>query len=246
MSVTNTQGITWASYLRSTGLAMLIWLLATVDLSAQSTVDADQPGSWQMYFFNTKFGQSRWGLQGDYQLRLWQFGGDLEQLLLRSGLTYRPAHGDALFTQGYAFVRNEAYGKSKMSSIEHRLYQEILLPQKVGRRVYLTHRFRYEQRFIDDFEMRTRFRYNLFMNIPLNKSKIEQSTFYLAFSNELFMNGERNFGGGAAVPYFDRNRFYTGLGYGLTQQLRVQLGWMEQTTNAWQKHQLQLSVHHAF
>jgi hypothetical protein len=41
-----------------------------------------------MYFYTTKFKNSQFGIQGDVQYRNWNTLGDLEQLLLRSGVTY--------------------------------------------------------------------------------------------------------------------------------------------------------------
>lgn len=220
---------------------LLVWIVP-----AQAQVNPDQAGAWYMYFFNKKFEGSQFGIQGDYQFRNWNLGGDLEQLLLRTGITYRPLSADVLFTGGYAYIASGAFGDSRETVPEHRLYQEILLPQKVGNRFFLTHRFRYEQRFIENQDFRTRYRYNLFVNVALNKTKMEKNTLYLALYNEIFINGERNIGQGRSVPYFDRNRFYAGLGYGLNNQLRMQLGWMDQTTNDWQKGQWQLSLHHNF
>lgn len=221
-------------------------LLSSAHLKAQQAFDEEQLGAWYMYFFNKKFEQSRFGIQGDYQFRYWDLGRDQEQLLLRTGVTYQPAQTDVLLTLGYVFISLGDFGDSRAAINENRVYQEVLLPQKVGNRLYLTHRFRYEQRWIENVDLRTRFRYNLFVNIPLNKKKIEKNALYFAFYNELFINGERNIGNGNSVAYFDRNRLYAGLGYGVSNQLRLQLGLMEQTTNAWQKRQLQLSLHHNF
>ena len=67
-----------------------------------------------------------------------------------------------------------------------------------------------------------------------------------AFYNEIFINGQRDIGNGNSVQYFDRNRTYLGLGYALNDNIRFQLGWMEQTTVNWQKGQLQFSMHHNF
>ncbi len=225
---------------------MFIFLLLTWVLPARGQVNPDQAGAWYMYFFNKKFEGSQFGIQGDYQFRYWNLGGDLEQLLLRTGVTYKPLSADVLYTAGYAYIASGAFGDSRETVPEHRLYQEALLPQRVGNRFFLTHRFRYEQRFIENQDFRTRYRYNLFVNVALNKTKMEKNTLYLALYNEIFINGERNIGQGRSVPYFDRNRFYTGLGYGLSNQLRLQLGWMDQTTNDWQKGQLQVSLHHNF
>ncbi|MEL6760323.1 MAG: DUF2490 domain-containing protein [Myxococcota bacterium] len=48
------------------------------------------------------------------------------------------------------------------------------------------------------------------------------------------------------MEFFDRNRLYGALGYGLTENTALQLGYMLQTTNALQKGQMQLSVHQTF
>ena len=58
-------------------------------------------GSWYMYFYNAKFGESPWGIQGDVQYRNWNVIGDLEQLLLRSGVTYQPNEADIKFNRRF-------------------------------------------------------------------------------------------------------------------------------------------------
>ena len=73
---------------------------------------------------------------------------------------------------------------------------------------------------------------------------MDEKTIYLAFYNELFINGERNIGDNKTVEFFDRNRLYIAFGYFIKKQLKVQLGMMTQTTNNVEKNQLQLSIHH--
>jgi len=183
-----------------------------------------------MYFYNTTFGAGPWGLQGDFQYRAWDQLGDLEQLLLRSGITYRPNDANILFTFGYANITTGDFGDSDETTVENRIYQEALLPQTLGKRFLITHRFRYEQRWVEGQDFRTRYRYNLFLNVLLNAEKLGKKTLYLALYNELFINGQREIGNGREVQFFDRNRTYLGLGYGISNQLRVQAGWMKQTT----------------
>jgi hypothetical protein len=173
-------------------------------------------------------------------------GGDLEQLLLRAGVTFTPKNSGMTFTLGLANITTGALGENNDTFNENRIYQEVLLPQKVGSRIFLTHRFRYEQRFVEDHDFRTRFRYNLFMNVPINKKVLEKSAVYLALYNELFINGESNIGDNRYVGVFDRNRVYAGLGYGLTNTTRIQLGFMNQSTENVGKNQLQVSLHHNF
>lgn len=229
--------------LKNITLLSIILLITTTSLAQ---VESGKTGAWYMYFYDTQFKDSNFGVQGDIQYRNWNLGGDLEQLLLRSGLTYRPTGVNAKFTLGYAHITSGAFGDSDDTSTESRIYQEALIPQKLGSRVYLTHRFRYEQRFVEDQDFRTRYRYNLFMNVPLNKSAIEKGAFYAALYNELFVNGQRDIGDNREVEFFDRNRTYLGVGYVLKKGMKFQLGWMSQKTNSVDKQQMQLSFHHNF
>ena len=226
---------------------LLLFLLGyTVHAWSQSAIDEDQLGAWYMYFFTKKFENSQFGIQGDYQFRSWNLGSDREQLLLRTGLTYKPKNAEITFTAGYAFISSGSFGESGISVQENRIYQEALFPQKIGGGFYLIHRLRFEQRWIENQDLRTRYRYNLFLNIPLNRSKIEKSALYLALYNEIFLNGQQEIGNGMSVPFFDRNRTYLGLGYGVLDNLRIQTGFMKQTTSEWAKGQMQFSVHHSF
>jgi len=213
---------------------------------ARAQVDESQPGAWYMYFFNAPFESSRWGVQGDLQYRSWDYLGDLEQLLLRGGLTWRPASGDAMFTLGYANITTGEFGDGDSTVNENRIYQEALLPQKIGERVFLRHRFRYEQRWVDGQDFRTRYRYALFMNVPFNRTDLGQGAWYLSLYNELFINGERNIGDGREVEIFDRNRTYAAIGHRLTDRSQLQFGYMYQYADSVEKGQLQLSLHQAF
>ena len=230
--------------MKKTLIYIAFTLLFNTQLYAQ--IDQDQLGGWYMYFFDAKFKESSWGVQGDIQWRNWGVADDLEQLLIRSGITYRPKNAEVKLTLGYGNITTGTFGDSEAKVKENRIYQEALFPVKFGKRLHTNHRFRYEQRFVENQDFRTRYRYNLFLNIPLNKAVIENKTVYLSIYNELFINGERSIGNGNTVEIFDRNRRYYALGYQIKQGMKVQLGTMRQTTNAWAKNQLQLSFHHNF
>ena len=210
---------------------------------AHAQLNEDQLGAWYMYFFNTTFKESSWGVQGDVQYRNWDIAGDLEQLLLRGGITYKPKNENIKFTLGYGNITTGRFGDDDATTSESRIYQEALFPVLFGKRFHTTHRFRYEQRIVESQDFRTRYRYNLFLNIPLNKAAMEKKTIYLALYNELFINGQRKIGNNREVEFFDRNRFYSGLGYIFKKGLKVQLGFMNQTTDNWGKNQLQFSLH---
>ena len=227
-------------------LSVFVIFFWTQLLQSQSQTHNNQLGAWYMYFYNHQFNESQWGIQGDIQYRNWNIVGDLEQLLLRSGVTYTTKNADVKFTLGYANVTSGVSGSSSATSVESRIYQEALLPQKVSNRFYLNHRFRYEQRFVENQDFRTRFRYTLFANVPINKPNIEEKTYYVALYNELFVNGETEISNDVEVELFDRNRTYMGLGYVLNPKMRLQLGWMNQKSVAFGKGQMQVSLHHNF
>lgn len=213
-------------------------------LKAQEVAN-DQWGNWYMYFWDTNFKESQFGLQGDIQYRNWNLIGDLEQLLLRAGVTYKPKNANIKFTLGYGHITSGEFGDGNDTSTESRIYQEALIPHKIGNRFYAKHRFRYEQRFVEDQDFRTRYRYNLFVNVPLNKKELSDKAIYLALYNELFINGQRDIGDNRSVEIFDRNRFYSGFGYVISPKLKVQLGHMIQSTNSLDKSQWQISLHHS-
>jgi hypothetical protein len=223
---------------------LLVSLGLFLSFNAFTQVEESKLGSWYMYFYNVNFEESNFGVQGDFQYRNWNTIGDLEQLMLRSGVTYKADNSSVLFTLGYANITNGTPGERSSTINESRIYQEALFGQKILQRVHLTHRFRYEQRWVESQDFRTRFRYNLFINVGLNSKELLPKTFYTAFYNELFINGERETGLGK-VELFDRNRTYFGLGYIISNSSKVQLGWMRQETEVWTKNQLQFSFHHS-
>jgi len=221
----------------------IICISVLLPKSGEAQINEDKLGAWYMYFFNTTFKESSWGVQGDVQYRNWNIAGDLEQLLLRGGITYQHKQADVKLTLGYGNVTTGSYGSDNSTTSESRIYQEVLFPVQFGNRLYTNHRFRYEQRFVENQDFRTRYRYNLFLNIALNKAEMDKGALYLALYNELFINGQRSTGDGNTVEIFDRNRFYAALGYMIKKGLKIQFGVMNQTTNNWRKNQLQVSFH---
>lgn len=222
---------------------LLVSFVSMNIFSAKSQfIDESQMGAWYMYFFNTSHEKSKIGFQGDVQYRNWNIAGDLEQLLLRGGVTFKPEKANIKFTLGYGNITTGAFGEDNSTINESRIYQEALFPTKIGERFYLNHRLRYEQRFVEEQSLRTRYRYNLFVNVALNQKEMKEKTIYLALYDEIFINGT----GMPGQSIFDRNRAYIALGYVLKKGMKFQLGIMNQTTNTVNKNQLQLSFHHAF
>ena len=79
--------------------------------NSNGQVDESQIGGWYMYFFNTSHEKSKIGFQGDVQYRNWNIAGDLEQLLLRGGVTFKPEKANIKFTLGYGNIQPEPLEK---------------------------------------------------------------------------------------------------------------------------------------
>lgn len=214
------------------------WVLAQID--------EDELGAWYTYAWNATFDERRIGFQGDIQYRNWDYVGDLEQLLVRAGVTFRFNESRALYTAGVAHITSGAYGDRSATTAERRAYQEASIPGRIGRKVFLTHRFRFEQRWLDGQDFRTRLRYFFGLSVPFNQDTLGKGAVYLSFYNELFANLERDIGDGRRVDSFDRNRAYLAIGRSLRDDLRLQVGYMFQKTETVGKGQLQINFIQTF
>ncbi|MES2607050.1 MAG: DUF2490 domain-containing protein, partial [Pseudomonadota bacterium] len=139
---------------------VLLTLLVTATAEpALAQFDEDQLGGWYTYQATVNREGSTIGFQGDIQLRNWKVGSDMEQQLARGGVTWQPTGGTIKYTFGYAHVVSGAFGPSSATTKERRLYQEALMPQRLGERGFMTHRVRFEQRDVQNQDLRTRLRY---------------------------------------------------------------------------------------
>jgi hypothetical protein len=177
-------------------------------------------GNWLIYFGNKKF-DNKLNWHHEVQYRNYNAAGDLEQLLLRTGVGIDLTENNNNALLGYAFIHSQNYlgdSNEKAEVNEHRIYQQFITKQNISI-VNVQHRYRFEQRFLgEDFQLR--FRYFLSLNIPLNHKEIIDKTIYLSAYNEIFLNANENF--------FDRNRLYGGMGYRVSKALRFELGYMNQ------------------
>ncbi len=220
----------------------IILLLAFISFSNVGFAQQDNDlGAWYIYFGNFRFTESPWAIHGEAQYRNHNTIGDLEQLLLRTGLQYNHKSGNASFLAGYGSITSQAEGDATNSIHENRVYQEVILKQTIGK-VGFMHRFRYEQRWIEIQDFRTRFRYAVFVNVPINSIALgEKGSWYVQGYDELFINGEKL---DDKVEYFDRNRLYLGLGYRVRKNLAFQVGIMQQATDSKSKTYLQFTAFH--
>lgn len=194
---------------------LLLFLVPFASFSQDSDL-----GNWMIYFGNKDI-SDRFNWHHEVQYRNYNAIGDLEQLLLRTGLGYNLTEGNNNILLGYGYILSKNYlelNDEKFDINEHRIYQQFITKQSIGI-VNLQHRYRFEQRFVED-DFKLRFRYFLAFNIPLNNEELVDNTTYLSVYNELFINTEAN--------VFDRNRLYGGIGYKVNSDVRFELGYMNQ------------------
>lgn len=198
----------------------LVALMFALMLPALSVAQDSNFGNWLIYIGNKKL-NSKWNIHNEVQYRNYNAIGDLEQLLLRTGVGYNLSENNHNILLGYGYILSENYtgiADEKVSVNEHRIFQQFTSKQTVGS-VKLGHRYRFEQRFVED-DFKLRFRYFLSINVPLCKNEEGVSKWYASAYNEIFLNSESS--------VFDRNRVYGGLGYHLSKNIRVEMGYMNQ------------------
>ena len=126
----------------SSAVVLFLSLTAT---TAEAQIDEDQVGGWYAYSVKQSFPDSRWGLHFDTAYRAFEFADDLQQKQLRAGLTFEPGSGNVVWTFGYLRGAAGDFGESNDLNRESRLYQEAVVSQAIGSRVFLQHRYRFEQ-----------------------------------------------------------------------------------------------------
>ena len=207
---------------------LLIFLFLPLFSSAQQS----DLGNWLIYFGNKQFNE-KWNLHHEIQYRNYNLLGDMEQLLIRTGIGYNLGSRSNLLV-GYGYINSENYtgvSNAQATVQEHRIYQQFITKQNIGT-VALQHRYRFEQRFIEG-DFRTRFRYFLGINFPF-----KDSNYYTSLYNEIFLNGDGN--------VFDRNRIYGGLGYRFNSKVRFEFGYMSQVFQGFSRDQLNFITFYNF
>jgi len=161
---------------------LLIFLILNGSYQAISQ-DSDL-GNWLIYFGNKKLNK-KFNLHHEVQYRNYNAIGDLEQLLLRTGIGYNLTENNNNVLLGYGFIHSQNYLLNtdiKATVNEHRIFQQFITRQTFGR-FNLQHRYRFEQRWIEDQDLRLRYRYFLSINVPLNNKALEDKTAYLSAYN---------------------------------------------------------------
>lgn len=209
-------------------------LLLLICFCNHSYSQKSEIGNWFIYFGNQKINK-KWNWHNEVQYRNYNFIGNTNQLLLRTGIGYNLTEDNNNLLLGYGFINTQKYlanSDQKVDANEHRIYQQFITRHKLGRG-FLQHRYRIEERFLpNDFELR--FRYFLGINIPINKKTLDKNAIYFSSYNEIFINSEK--------PLFDRNRLYGALGFVINKNFKVEAGIMAQTLEKSNRNQFQIVI----
>ncbi len=188
-------------------------------------------GGWYMYLGNNKISKNiNW--HNEIQYRNYNWGGDLEQLLLRTGFGYNLTENNNNLLLGYGYISSRPYIDGEKQTInENRIFQQFVHKFKINK-FHFQNRYRLEERFIEDI-YKTRFRFMMGVTLPLNHKDLREKTLYLIANDELFINFKS--------PLFDRNRYFAGLGYKINKYFRVEAGYLVQAYENDSRGQFQLT-----
>lgn len=212
------------------GIVLILLFSTWTFLHAQETGD-NKWGAWYMYFGSNRISENL-SIHTETQLRLYETTRNFNQLLLRTGLNYQ-FKPDAMVTLGYGYITTDGSFTdfpNEQNSREHRIFEQFILKNKVGD-IRLEHRYRLEQRFLDfgtDNDIQHRARYRLQLTLPLT------DIFFINVYDEIFLNLQDTI--------FGQNRLYAALGFRITDNSSVQIGYLKNHFNTINFDRLQIGV----
>ena len=202
-------------------------LLVTTSLAAQeSWPTTHQQATWLSVSVDEPIA-TRTALWFDGNWRRMGWGAEPQQLLLRPGLLYTIAPGVRI-GGGYTYVATAPYGElpSDTPLREHRLWQQLSVAQTIGR-VSLSHRYRWEQRWIApvvdgetaDYGYQQRARYMVRAQRPLGTAPRALTGFV---QEEVLLP----VGHAGSAARFTQNRFGVGIGIPMGEGRRLDVGYL--------------------
>lgn len=209
------------------------FIISSTNCFGQKEV-VSQWNGWYMYFGNHRLTE-QWGLHTEYQWRRSEIIKKWQQSLARVGVDYR-VNNQIMVSGGYGYIISFPYGEQPIAHKfdEHRIWQQLILNHSSGR-VYFNHRYRLEQRWLenviddgngetttDGYRYANRVRYRFMVNVPLNNSTMQPNTLFISVYDEVFLG----FGKNIALNILDQNRLYGALGYQFSNAGNVQFGYL--------------------
>ncbi len=179
----------------------------------------DDLGSWNI--LNARFELNpKWSISAEAQIRSLKFYNDFHYYETKAVVSYKLSDQISVgFGAGtYQTYRSGGDFVTPKVNNEIRLFPYVSFHNTLGR-LKIENRYRIENRFTPK-GYRLRVRYRLQAVLPINTPKIMPKTLYGVIWNELFMTNE--------PAYFQRNRFFVGVGYEFSRKFATQIGWINQ------------------
>jgi hypothetical protein len=193
---------------------------------------------WISHWGDQRF-RDKWSFHTEAHIRRANLGADWQQLLIRPAVNYH-LNDQVMFTLGYSYYFNYQYGAYPINfqNWENHLYQQVQLGSAYGR-LRIAHRFRMEERFIaklvaseedptegvfDEYVYQNRFRYRMWLTLPLGHEKVAPGVFSANLYDEVFLN----FGNSQRLDYINQNRISALLGYQVSGPFSILAGYLYQ------------------
>ena len=202
---------------------LLIFLLPLAPAAAQEAKAIDERNQLWYGIMTSGRLSERWSLWNDFHFVPTNFG------VIRTGLSYRILP-EMTLTAGYAQLWLSAPAAAGLPRAERRPWAQLVVNHKVGPRLRMANRIRYDMRFrqnlaeglpVGDFGFNHRLRFLVSMRWPLIGHKISGGTPFINLTNEVLVN----FGEQIVYNHFDQNRLWLTLGWQV-RHLTLQSGYM--------------------
>lgn len=210
---------------------ILTFLFSLFILSSFSQTVSQNSG-WLMFLNSTKF-NDKWGLHLDIQLRTADNWDGIRNFLFRPGLTYY-IDKNSNATAGYLLANTflKVQGTTNNVLTEHRIWEQYIYAHRI-KPVYAQHRFRLEQRFIENaggdvFSQRLRYFVRFVLPLVESAESFVEGPF-VALQNELFFNIQNK--DKLNGKLFDQNRAYGAAGYRFSKRFDMEVGYLNQFVN---------------
>ena len=188
-------------------------------------------GAW-LGLYTTYWFTKKWGYYGEYHVRRADFVNRMSKLYMRFGVNYKVDSHLRLTTgvvNRYTWTDHPGSPLEEAVVPEYRFWEQALFNAKYfGLKIY--HQLRIEQRWRRSTKIAepkyyyyNRFRYKFLAYGPIFGPLLETGSLFFCFYNEIFMQaGEK-----VEYNYYEDNRAYAGIGYGLTDDVHLHIGYMK-------------------
>ena len=199
-------------------IIVCVILLAGLLPGAIVNAQTNKLGSWEMVNMNYQL-TKHVSLFGELQARSQRVTTDFFYHEAKGGVGYSIGKKISFLVAAGDYRTYTFPGNFKsLQTKEFRLWQQFSFKSSLEP-VRVDHRFRIEQRWLNG-NYRSRFRYRINPVIPINHKTIVPHTLYGVVFDELFFTNQ--------APYFERNRFFAGLGYQFNKVIAIQSGFLRQ------------------